>query len=87
MKETQDHQIRMTNADAQDIERMENNEIKRQKDFEKLKNQMKEKKKNRVLAHKKVAARVISKNYMARLKENTYGKLKSVGFYTDQFTV
>lgn len=87
MKETQDHQIRMTNADAQDIERMENNEIKKLKDFEKLKNQMKEKKKNRVLAHKKVAARVISKNYMARLKENTYSRLKSVGFYTDQFTV
>jgi len=66
---------------------MEDNEIKRQKDFEKLKNQMKEKKKNRILAHKKVAAIVISKNYMARLKENTYGRLKSVGFYTDQFTV
>ena len=87
MKESQDHQKRMMAADAQDIERMENNEIKRQKDFEKLKNQMKEKKKNKILAHKKVAARVISKNYMARLKENTYSRLKSVGFYTDQFTV
>lgn len=72
-------------ADKQDIERMEKNEEKRLKDFEKLKAQMKEKKKNRILAHKKVAARVLSKNYMARLKENTYSKLKSVGFYTDQF--
>lgn len=75
----------MMDADKQDIERMEKNEEKRLKDFEKLKAQMKEKKKNRILAHKKVAARVLSKNYMARLKENTYSKLKSVGFYTDQF--
>jgi len=64
---------------------MEANEKKRQADFEKLKNSMREKKKTKMMAHKKVTARTLAKSYMARLKENSYGHLKQVGFYTDQF--
>lgn len=48
---------------------------------------MREKKKNRMMAHKKVTARVLCKKFMANLKENTYSHLKQVGFYTDQFKV
>ena len=48
---------------------------------------MKEKKKNKQLAHRKVVARTISKNYLANLRENTFKRLTDVGFYTDSFKI
>jgi hypothetical protein len=48
---------------------------------------MRDKKKNRQLAHRKVVARTIAKDYMANLRENTFKRLTDVGFYTDSFKV
>merc|ERR1719446_1105629 len=87
MREQQDQYKRMLAAEVNDIERMESTEAKRLADFEKNKNNMREKRKNKQLAHRKVVARTISKNYMANLRENTFKHLKDVGFYTDNFKV
>jgi hypothetical protein len=70
----------MTAAEVSDIERMEATEAKRKADFEKQK-------KNKQLAHRKVVARTISKNYLANLRENTFKRLTDVGFYTDSFKI
>lgn len=52
-----------------------------------MKTNMREKKKNKQLAHRKVVARTIAKSYLANLRENTFRKLKDVGFYTSTFKV
>jgi hypothetical protein len=87
MREQQEHYKRMTAAEIADIERMEATEAKRKADFEKQKNNMKEKKKNKQLAHRKVVARTISKDYLKNLRENTFKRLSDVGFYNDSFKV
>ena len=87
MKEQQDHYKRMLAAEQADIKRMEETEAKRLQDFEKMKSNMREKKKNKQLAHRKVVARNIAKSYMAGLRENTFRKLKDVGFYTNTFRI
>ena len=87
MREQQDYYKKMLSSENTDIQRMEQHEAKKLADFEKLKTQMKEKKRNKVLAHRKVVSRVMAKNYLANLKENTYKHLTDVGFYTDKFKV
>jgi hypothetical protein len=77
----------MNAAEVADNERMESSEAKRLADFEKQKNNMREKKKNKQLAHRKVVARTISKDYLSSLRENTFKRLTDVGFYTDSFKV
>ena len=85
MKEQQDHYKRMVAAEVTDISRMENNEAKKLADFEKMKANALEKKKQKNLAHKKVVARQISKNFLAGIRENAFSHLKAVGHYTDNF--
>jgi radial spoke head protein 3 len=87
MKEQQDHYKRMVAAEVTDISRMENNEAKKLADFEKMKANALEKKKQKNLAHKKVVARQISKNFLAGIRENAFNHLKAVGHYTDNFQV
>lgn len=87
MTEQQDHYKRMLAAEVTDIERMEATEKKRLADFEKLKSNMREKKKNKQLAHRKVVARTMAKNYLSQLRENTYKQLTDVGFYTSTFAI
>jgi len=87
MREQQDHFKRIQAAELGDIERMEQNEQKRLADFVKLKNNMREKKKNKQLAHRKIVTRVVAKNYLSSLRENTYRYLSDVGFFTNQFKV
>jgi len=77
----------MTAAEVADNIRMETAETKRLADFEKQKNNMREKKKNKQLAHRKVVARTVSKDYLGRLRENVFKRLTDVGFYTDSFKV
>jgi hypothetical protein len=77
----------MTAAEVADNERMETSEAKRLADFEKQKNNMREKKKNKQLAHRKVVARTIAKDYLGSLRENTFKHLTDVGFYTDSFKI
>lgn len=77
----------MTAAEVSDIARAEAAEAKRLDDFEKAKNNMREKRKNKQLAHRKVVARTVSKNYLAKLRENTFKNLTDVGFYTDNFKI
>jgi len=48
---------------------------------------MREKRKNKQLAHRKVVARQISKNYMAGLRERAVSNLTDVGFFTNTFQV
>ena len=43
--------------------------------------------KNKQLAHRKVVARTLSKNYMAGLSENVFRNLAAVGFYTNTFKI
>jgi hypothetical protein len=64
---------------------MENNEKKKQDDFERLKGNMREKRKNKQLAHRKVVSRQISKSFMAGLKEKAVKNLTDVGFFNDSF--
>jgi len=87
MTEQQDHYKRMLAAEVTDIERMEATEKKRLADFEKLKTNMRDKKKNKQLAHRKVVARTMAKNYLSFLRENTYKHLTDVGFYTSTFAI
>ena len=72
MREQQDHYNRMLQAENTDIARMEANEAKRLADFEKLKSNMREKRKNKQLAHRKIVARQVAKNYVSGLKERCY---------------
>jgi hypothetical protein len=87
MREQQEHYNRMLQAENTDIARMEANEAKRLADFEKLKSNMREKRKNKQLAHRKIVARQISKNYISGIKERCYQNLKNAGFYTDNFQI
>ena len=85
MKEQQDHYKRMLAAEVTDIQRMEGQEAKKLADFEKLKANQREKKKNKQLAHKKVVARQLAKNYLAGLRDNAVNHLTAVSFYTNTF--
>jgi radial spoke head protein 3 len=87
MREQQEHYKRMTAAEVADIERMEATEAKRKADFEKQKANMREKKKNKQLAHRKVVARTIAKDYISNLREKTFTRLTDAGFYTDSFKI
>jgi len=87
MREQQDQYKRMLAAEVNDIERMESTEAKRLADFEKNKSNMREKRKNKQLAHRKVVARTLSKNYMTGLRENVFRNLAAVGFYTNTFKI
>jgi len=87
MTEQQDHYKRMLAAEVTVFERTETTEKKRLADFEKLKSNMREKKKNKQLAHRKVVARTMAKNYLSQLRENTYKQLTDVGFYTSTFAI
>ena len=87
MKEQQDHYKRMLSAEVNDIQRMEGQEAKKLADFEKLKANQREKKKNKQLAHKKVVARSLAKNYLAGLRDNAINHLQSVSFFTNSFQV
>ena len=77
----------MLSAEQADIKRMEETEAKRLADFEKQKTNAREKKKNKQHAHRKVVARTIAKSYLSNLRENTFRKLKDVGFYTNTFKI
>lgn len=87
MKEQQDHYNRMLQAEHTDITRMENNEMKKLQDFEKLKSNMREKRKNKQLAHRKVVSRSIAKSYVGGLRERAFEKLTDVGFFVNKFSV
>lgn len=85
MREQQDHYNRMLQAERSDIQRMEANESKRLADFEKMKSNMREKRKNKQLAHRKIVARQVAKQYLGGLRENVFKKLADRGFYTNSF--
>lgn len=77
----------MNEAEKQEMDRMEAAEKKKLNDFEKLKSNKRELKKNQQLAHRKIVARQVAKGYLGNLRENTYQKLKDVGYYTDNFKI
>ena len=64
---------------------MEQTEARKKQDFEKRKNNERDKKRIRILAHKKLISRVISKKYNDGMKDNAYGYMCDVSFFTNSF--
>jgi hypothetical protein len=46
---------------------------------------MREKKKNKLLAHRKLVSRMVSKTFLSGLRDSTYKTLADVGFFTNNF--
>mmetsp|Transcript_26407 Transcript_26407/g.25560 ORF Transcript_26407/g.25560 Transcript_26407/m.25560 type:complete len:123 (+) Transcript_26407:481-849(+) len=72
MREAQKHFEDVSNAENLEAQRMEQAELKKKQEFEKRKQMVKDKKKNLIMGHKKVASRVVSKQYLKNIKENSY---------------
>jgi hypothetical protein len=47
-------------------------ELRKKQEFDRRKQMERDRKKNKVLAHKKVVSRVIAKQYLKGVKENSY---------------
>ena len=64
---------------------MEQAEMRKKQDFERRKQHEREKKKNKILAHKKLAARHISKRLFVGMKGGVYKHLADVSYFTNNF--
>lgn len=81
MREQQKHFEDVKNAELLEQQRMEQAEQRKKQEFERRKNNEREKKRLRILAHKKLVARVIAKRYNSGMKELVQGYLCDVSFF------
>lgn len=61
--------------------------MRKKQEYERTKQTEREKKKNKILAHKKIVSRVISKQYNAGVKDHVYRHLTDVGIFVNKFQV
>lgn len=85
MRDQQKHFEDVRNAEAIESQRMEQAEQRKRQEFERKKVNEREKKKNRMVAHKKLVARVISKRYIVGMKDFAFKHLADVSFFTNDY--
>ena len=66
---------------------MEQMEQRKLQEFERKKALERERKKNKLAGHRKVCARTIAKSYMSTISKCSFGYLKDVGYFVDDFQV
>lgn len=64
---------------------MEQSEMRKKQEYERIKQTEREKKKNKILAHKKIVSRSIAKQYNAGVRDHVYRHLTDVGIFVNKF--
>lgn len=85
MKRKQAQLDNLNKLENADIKRLEEEEAFRLKTHEAKKNLQRQKKATQKLAHEKMVSRTVSKMYTQNLKSNVYNQLADVGFFFNKF--
>jgi hypothetical protein len=85
MKRKQAQLENLNKLENSDIKRLEEEEAFRLKTHEAKKNLQRQKKATQKLAHEKLVSRTIAKTYTSTFKENVYRQLSDVGFFYNKF--